>query len=99
MVKQRGQIEKAIEDYERIDEQKKALGEKQKDITAKLKDAGRSIYAFKLLAKLRKLETKEMEYVLVELQQMIDEAGMQLSFDLPRAPAPKPTHQEAAAIQ
>lgn len=74
--------QRAMSEYEELAEEKRELGAKQKDITTRLKDQGRSVAAFRLLVKFRKLEPDERRSIISDLIKMAEETDTQLSFDL-----------------
>ncbi|RBO91862.1 DUF2312 domain-containing protein [Pseudochrobactrum asaccharolyticum] len=71
-----GQLRAFIERYERLDEEKRAISDDQKEVVAELKGSGFDVKAFKEIIRLRKKEDHERAEEDAMLQLYMDALGM-----------------------
>ena len=71
-----GQLRAFIERYERLDEEKKAISDDQKEVVAELKGSGFDVKAFKEIIRLRKKEDHERAEEGAMIQLYMDALGM-----------------------
>ena len=71
-----GQLRAFIERYERLDEEKKAISDDQKEVVVELKGTGFDVKAFKEIIRLRKKEDHERAEEDAMLQLYMEAPGM-----------------------
>ncbi|GAA0616625.1 DUF2312 domain-containing protein [Paenochrobactrum glaciei] len=71
-----GQLRAFIERYERLDVEKKAISDDQKELVAEVKGSGFDVKAFKEIIKLRKKEDHERQEEEAMIQLYMDALGM-----------------------
>lgn len=71
-----GQLRAFIERYERLDEEKRAISDDQKEVVAELKGSGFDVKAFKEIIRLRKKEDHERQEEEAMIQLYMDALGM-----------------------
>lgn len=71
-----GQLRSFVERFERLEEEKKAIADDQKELMAELKGSGFDAKAFKEIIKLRKKEAHELAEAEAMVQLYRDALGM-----------------------